>query len=79
MILSEHAKEEMLADGISEDEVRQCLEFGSLEMEQPVRGEMRYGRQLDLKHNSIVVIYTLVGEEQRVITAYSMVNKKWKK
>ncbi len=68
MILSGHAKEEMLADGISEEEVRQCLEFGTIEIEQPVRGEMRYGKQIDLKHKAIMVIYTLNGEEPRVIT-----------
>ena len=68
MILSGHAKEEMLADGISEEEVRQCLEFGTIEIEQPVRGEMRYGKQIDLKHKAIMVIYTLSGEEPRVIT-----------
>ncbi len=32
MILSDHAKEEMKASGITEDEVKACLEKGELEI-----------------------------------------------
>ena len=46
MILSDHSKEEMLKDGISEDEVKQCIEHGNLKITECVKGEMRYGRDL---------------------------------
>lgn len=77
MILSGHAIERMLKKGITETEVKECIEHGCMEIELPVRGEMRYGKKLDLKNRSIVVIYTLSGNEPRVITVYQIVNRKW--
>jgi hypothetical protein len=79
MILSDHAKEEMLKDGISEEEVRQCLEHGELIFTQAMRGEMRYIRKLDLKDRSIVVIHTFRDNDHRVITTYAIRNEKWQK
>jgi len=76
MILSDHAKEEMQASGITEDEVNVCLEHGELEIKQVVDGETRYGNKIVFKEKTIIVIYTYAGEEKRVITCYSIWRKK---
>lgn len=77
MIISDHAREEMEQAGITADEVRQCLEHGTAIINDFVRGEPRYGKQLDAKEKTIVVIYTLRDNEERVITAYPLQRKKW--
>ena len=80
MIISPHAYEEMLKAGISDDEIRQCLEHGELEIKQFVKGEMRYGKKIDFKDKTIMVIYTHRRNEERVITAYIIRRKKtWRK
>lgn len=76
MIVSEHAKEEMEASGITEEEVNACLENGELEIKQVVDGETRYGNKITLKDKTIIVIYTYRGEEKRIITAYPVWRKK---
>jgi len=75
MILSVHAKEEMLTDDISEEEVKQCLDFGRLETTNCVNGEIRHAKRLDVKNKSVVVVYTFKDEETRVITVYATRNK----
>ncbi|MBI2143853.1 hypothetical protein HYU17_01720 [Candidatus Woesearchaeota archaeon] len=67
----------MLKDGISKEEVESCLEHGELVIKQVVKGELRYGKQLQLKDNEIAVIYTLRKEETRVATCYTIRRKKW--
>ena len=79
MILSEHAKEEMLADGISEEEVRQCIEHGTKIIKDCVNGEMRYGKRLAMKDWSVIAIYTFRQGETRVITAYTVNDQRWRK
>ncbi len=76
MIISDHARDEMSQSDISEEEVQQCLEHGELEIKQIVKGETRYGRKLDLKFKTIMVIYTLRNKEERVVTAYLIRRKK---
>lgn len=73
--ISDHAKEAMEDDGISEDEIRQCIGHGKLEINQFVDGEKRYGNQLDLKDKKIMVIYTIRNKRHRVITAYTIQRK----
>lgn len=80
MIISDHAHDEMAHAGISEAEVRDCLEHGELEIEQVVQGETRYGKRLELKDKTIMVIYTIRNDEERVVTAYTIRRKKsWQK
>lgn len=74
--ISEHARNEMEDDGITEDEVKACLEHGELEIKQIVNGEMRYGKKLALKDKTIMVIYTYRKDIQRVITCYTIRRKK---
>ncbi len=74
---SQHAEEEMLKDGISKEEAEACLEHGELVIKQVVKGELRYGKQLQLENKEIVVIYTLRKEETRVVTCYTVRRKKW--
>lgn len=76
MIISDHARKEMEQSGICEEEVQQCLKHGELEIRQVVKGETRYGKKLILKDKTIIVIYTLREEEERVITAYVIRRKK---
>jgi len=75
--ISDHAKEEMESSNISEDEVKACLEHGSLEIKQFVRGELRYGKKLEFKDKTIIVIYTKIKDKIRVITTYPIRRKKW--
>jgi hypothetical protein len=77
MIISNHARDEMHQAGISEDDVAQCLEHGELEITQVVKGETRYGKKLDLKDKTIMVIYAFPNNEERIITAYTIRRKKW--
>lgn len=77
MIITPHAREEMEASGITEEEVKACLECGELEIKQVVKGEMRYGNRIDFKDKTIIVIYTYRSEKKRVITCYPIKRKKW--
>ncbi|MDP4012427.1 MAG: DUF4258 domain-containing protein [Candidatus Nanoarchaeia archaeon] len=80
MIISDHAYEEMHKSNINEGEVKQCLEHGKIEIKQIVNGEVRYGKKLELKNQTIVVIYTLRNNEERIITVYPIRRKKtWQK
>ena len=80
MMLSEHAREEMRNDDISEKEVEQCLKYGEHEIIQIVKGEKRYGKKLELKDKTIMVIYTIKNNEDRVITTYTIKRKNnWQK
>ena len=79
MIISDHAHDEMMQAGIGEQEVRECLEHGELEIKQIVAGETRYGKKMEFKEKTVMVIYTLRGDEERVITAYVIRRKKWQK
>jgi len=77
MILSEHARQEMQASGVSEEEIIACLEHGELEYQKVIRGEMRYLRRIDFKDKTIMVAYTYQESETRVITCYTHNRKKW--
>ena len=77
--VSEHAKKSMLDDTITEDEVKKCLQNGELEVRQVVNGEMRYGKKLELKDKTIMVIYTYGKNIKRIITCYIIWRKKWEK
>ncbi len=77
MIISNRAKEEMRASGITAEEISACLEHGTPEIKQVVKGEMRYGNKLELKDKTIIVIYTYQNEKRRVITCYPIRRKKW--
>ena len=70
MIIPAHAQREMALSGITEEEVRSCVGHGNLEIRQVVRGEVRYGKKLELKDKTVVAIYTLRHNEERVVTAY---------
>jgi len=74
--ISDHARKAMDDDAISEDEVNQCLDQGELEIKQVVNGEMRYGKKLELKEKTIMVIYTH-SDIDRIITTYVIRRKKW--
>lgn len=75
--IPEHARKEMEDDDITEEEVRWCLGQGEKEIKELVNGEMRYGKRLELKDKTIMVIYTYRGEITRVITCYTIRRKKW--
>jgi len=76
--ISEHARKAMEDDGITEDEVKRCLEQGELEIKQLVNGEVRYGKKLELKDKTVMVIYTHRKEIKRIITCYLIRRKsKW--
>jgi hypothetical protein len=79
MIISDHARDEMQQAGISEDEVIQCLAHGELHRRIIVKGESRYAKRHVFKDKTIEVIYTLRGDEERVITAYPIRRKKWQR
>ena len=53
--ISEHAKKAMLDDGITEEEIKECLDCGELEIKQVVKGEMRYGKKLESKDKIFMV------------------------
>ena len=76
MILSDHAKQEMLHSAIGEEEVQQCLDYGKLITTQRAKGELRYLKRIEFKDRKIVVIYTYVGNEEKVITTYPIKRKK---
>lgn len=76
MIISSHAREEMMQSDINEEEVKQCLECGEVEIKQIVKGETRYGKKLDLKFKTIIIIYTRRNKEERIITVYPIKRKK---
>ena len=69
--------EEMERAGISRGEVVVCLLHGALEISQIIGSEKRYGKKLELKDKTIIVIYTLRNGEERIITAYVVRRKKW--
>ena len=80
MIISDHARDEMVQAGIIEQEVHDCLEHGELEIKQIVAGETRYGKKLELKEKTIMIIYTIRDEGGRIITAYTIRRRKtWQK
>ena len=73
---SDHAQKAMQDDNISEGEVEACLKHGELEIKQIINGEMRYGKQVELKNKVIMVIYTIKDGIDRIITAYIIRRKK---
>ncbi|MBI2669300.1 DUF4258 domain-containing protein [Candidatus Woesearchaeota archaeon] len=76
MIITAHARDEMEHSDLSEEEVEHCLRYGKLIIKQVVRGELRYGKELDAKDKKIVIIYAYENEEEKVITAYPIRRKK---
>lgn len=79
MIISDHAWDEMEQAGISEDDVAQCLNHDELHRRIIVKGESRYAKRCVFKDKTIEVIYTLRGDEARIITTYPIKRKKWQK
>ena len=77
MIISDHARKAMLNDGITEEEIKACIEHGEREIKQLAEGEVRYGNKLELKNKTIIVIYTYRDKKTRVITCYIIQRKKW--
>ncbi len=75
--ISEHAREAMEDDGISEEEISACLEHGETEIKEYINGEVRYGKKIELKNKTVMVIFTNKDEKQRVITCYLIRRKKW--
>jgi len=67
----------MDSGNITEDEIKACLEHGTLEIKQFVKNELSYGKKLQFKDKTIIVIYTNVKDKIRVITAYPIRRKKW--
>ena len=76
MFIPDHARGEMEQSGISEEEVRTCLEYGESIIKQLVKGEMRYGKEMAFKDKKIIVIYTYRDNEERVVTVYPVRRKK---
>lgn len=80
MILSEHALKAMKDSGITEEEVKTCIINGELEIKQIVKGEVRYGKRMDYKDKTIIVIYLHKKDEEYVITTYPVRRKRtWRK
>jgi len=78
--ISDHARQAMEDDEISEEEVKTCIDQGDLEIKQVTNGETRYGRKMEFMDKKIMVIYCIRQEIKRVITAYTIQRKKtWKK
>lgn len=77
MIPSVHAKERMLKKGISEDEIQECVEHGSFEFRDFVKGEIRIGKKLESDDKTFIVVYTVQQEQKRIITVYRLRRKKW--
>ena len=75
--ISDHARDEMESSNITEDEVKACLEYGILEIKQFVKSELRYGKKIQFKNKTIIVIYTKTQDKIRIITAYLIMRKKW--
>ncbi|HLC84759.1 MAG TPA: DUF4258 domain-containing protein [Candidatus Nanoarchaeia archaeon] len=75
IIITDHAREEMEDEGITEEEVHHCLEHGDLKIEMPVDGEMRYGKKVDCIDKTIMVIYAYREGTTRVITAHTVRRK----
>ncbi len=74
--ISEHAREEMIASDISEEDLKACLEHGEREIKQIVDGETRYGNKLICKDKIIMTIYTYRGNDIRIITCYPIWRKR---
>ncbi|MDI6826324.1 MAG: DUF4258 domain-containing protein [Candidatus Aenigmarchaeota archaeon] len=71
MIISPHARDRMKKKGITEEEIKTCLIDGKLTIQQMVKGEIRYGKIVELKDKKLVVIYTIdKNGEDRIITCY---------
>lgn len=63
--------------GISRKDIQECLIDGSLEIKQFVKGEIRYGKVLNLRRNIIVVIYVITKDcEERVVTTYFLKKRR---
>ena len=67
----------MESSDISENEVRVCLEHGTLEIKQFVKGELRYGKKFEFKDKTIMVIYVKRENKDRIVTVYPIRRKKW--
>lgn len=62
--------------GISKENIEKCFKDGKLAIKQMVKGEMRYGKIIDLKDRKLVIIYTYEKSgETRIITTYYMRRK----
>jgi len=77
MIIPLYARKAMEDDDISEEELKACLEHGKLAIKVLVKGEVRYGKKLEFKDKTIMVIYTIKNNTKRVVTCYTIRRKKW--
>lgn len=57
-------------------EIRKCLIDGRFIVHRMIKGEMRYGKLVELKNRKIVVIYVIdKSDEEKIITCYPMKKK----
>lgn len=70
MIISKHAEERMKKEDITKEEIKRCLIDGEIIIKKVIKGEMRYLKEVDLKHRKLIVVYTIRNGEERVITCY---------
>ena len=77
MITTEHARAAMEEHGISEEEIKACIDHGELIIKQFIKGEQRYGKEIWLKNIKLVVIFTYEKEDIKIITCYPVRRKKW--
>jgi len=78
IVFAPHAIREMLRREISREEALQCLNYGRLIIRQIVNGETRYGKRIELKDKTIIVIYLYKDSTTKIITCYPIRRKrKW--
>jgi len=78
VVFSPHAIREMLRRKISLEEALHCLNHGELIIRQNVKGETRYGKRIELRDKTILVIYVHENTTTKVITCYPIKRKrKW--
>ena len=81
VIISEHAKEQLLKRGITEDEVIETIKNHEVIFEEI---DTRFGKKkyskLPLGLKSLIVVWFInKNEEEEIITAYWRRNRKWEK
>lgn len=76
MIISPHARNKMNRLNIPKEDIEKCFKDGKPVIKQIIKGEMRYGKVIDLKDRKLVIIYTYEKSgETRIITTYYMRRK----
>ncbi|TFG19485.1 MAG: DUF4258 domain-containing protein [Promethearchaeota archaeon] len=81
VIISEHAKEQLVKSGITENEVIEAIKNCEIIFEEidPRFGTKKYSK-LPLGTKSLIVVWFInKNNEEEVITAYWRRNRKWEK